>query len=198
MPTSFAATGGPASPEERAELCLRPEDESYCTVGDPQICPVRTSFFNISLLSTLRAGDDTLGSLPFCPLSFRSFPPFLSQKHFDLRHQQAVSYCFFCAYYQQYSKFVASATRAKELYAEATARQIVNGVFYAMAHYRLCLCCPWTTSAIKLCVIVRLIDTTDYILSTDTYTAHQLRSVVARSSCQHQSSIAVHAQEPSN
>jgi len=152
--TSFAATGGPASPEDRAELCLRPEDESYCTTGDPQICPARTSFCNIFFLSTLRAGDDTPGSLPFCPLSFRSPPSFLSQKHFDLRHHRAIFYCFFCAFYLQYSKFVAFATQAKELQTDSSVHWIVNGVIRVMAQFSACLRGPRRTSAIKPCLIV--------------------------------------------
>jgi hypothetical protein len=194
--TSFAATGGSVSPEERAELCLRPEDESYCTAGDPQICPVRTSFFNIFFLSTLRAGDDTLGSLPFCLLLFRSPPWFLSQKHFDLRHHQAIFYCFFCAFNPQSSKFVVSATRTKELHADSSAHWIVNGVVRIMAQFPACLRGSWTTSVIQPCNTVHLTNTTGHILSIDTYTVHQLRSVVVRPSCQHRSSIAVPPQEP--
>lgn len=65
------------SPQRNVRSCaLCPEDERYCMAGDPQICPGCTSFFNLFFLSTLRAGDDTLGSLPFYPVSFR--PPLRS------------------------------------------------------------------------------------------------------------------------
>lgn len=76
--TSFAANGG-SPPQENVRSCAYvPKTESYCTMGDPQICPVRTSFFNLFFLSTLRAGDDTRGFHSFYPLSYRTLlRPFL-------------------------------------------------------------------------------------------------------------------------